>query len=310
MLNSEAYYVNDGAFYIGQTPPQDKPIQTIVRNVDGWGSPIGFSATNMRYVTITKSRFYNNARRHRPERAGLGEVPAAGGQRRSSTTTSSGTTSTSTRATRRSRSATTGRPRRWRRSAPASCCSAAAGTWSRTTGSTATTSAASRRSTASCCTKNPQAISLDRNTVRNNAFGLNGTDLNGHDIVYDGSGSDNCFSLGGVGDTVPGRQVDVRARAPAERVQPGRRASRCSSGPARARSTGWDQARRTRPSRASSRWRSSTREDAPRPHRRPGRRRALERGAGAGRQAEAQDGPDLRQLLPQGRAEGEGRARP
>ena len=61
IINSEAYYVNDGAFYIGQTPPQDNPIQTIVRNVDGWGSPIGFSATNMRYVTITKSRFYNNA---------------------------------------------------------------------------------------------------------------------------------------------------------------------------------------------------------------------------------------------------------
>ena len=61
ILNSEAYYVNDGAFYIGQTPPQDKPKQTIVRNVEGWGSPIGFSATNMRYVTITKSRFYNNA---------------------------------------------------------------------------------------------------------------------------------------------------------------------------------------------------------------------------------------------------------
>ena len=51
------------------------------RNVDGWGSPLGFSATNMRYVTITKSRFYNNARRHRPERAGLGEVPAGRGQR-------------------------------------------------------------------------------------------------------------------------------------------------------------------------------------------------------------------------------------
>jgi hypothetical protein len=61
ILNSEAYYVNDGAFYIGQTPPQDKPKRTIVRNVEGWGSPIGFSATNMRYVTITKSRFYNNA---------------------------------------------------------------------------------------------------------------------------------------------------------------------------------------------------------------------------------------------------------
>ena len=36
-------------------------MQTIVRNVEGWGSPLGFSATNMRYVTITKSRFYNNA---------------------------------------------------------------------------------------------------------------------------------------------------------------------------------------------------------------------------------------------------------
>ena len=61
ILNSEAYHVNDGAFYIGQTPPQDKPKRTIVRNVEGWGSPIGFSATNMRYVTITRSRFYNNA---------------------------------------------------------------------------------------------------------------------------------------------------------------------------------------------------------------------------------------------------------
>ena len=61
MLNSEAYYANDGAFYIGQTPPQAKPVRTIVSNVAGWGSPLGFSATNMRYVTITKSRFYNNA---------------------------------------------------------------------------------------------------------------------------------------------------------------------------------------------------------------------------------------------------------
>jgi hypothetical protein len=32
-----------------------------VRDVESWGNPIGFSATNMRYVTITKSRFYNNS---------------------------------------------------------------------------------------------------------------------------------------------------------------------------------------------------------------------------------------------------------
>ena len=68
MTNSLAYYANDGAYYIGQTPPQTRPKRTIVRNVTGWGSTLGFSATNMRYVTITKSRFFNN---------GLGIVPNA-----------------------------------------------------------------------------------------------------------------------------------------------------------------------------------------------------------------------------------------
>jgi plastocyanin len=38
-----------------------RPKRTIVRNVVGWGSVLGFSATNMRYVTITGSRFFNNA---------------------------------------------------------------------------------------------------------------------------------------------------------------------------------------------------------------------------------------------------------
>ena len=61
MSHSEAYYVSDAGFYIGQTPQQTKPIRSVVRDVESWGNPIGFSATNMRYVTITKSRFYNNA---------------------------------------------------------------------------------------------------------------------------------------------------------------------------------------------------------------------------------------------------------
>jgi hypothetical protein len=51
--------------------------------------------------------------------------------------------------------------------------------------------------------KNPQAMSLDRNVVRNNAFGLGGADPNGRDVAYDGSGSDNCFSLTGVMSTFP-----------------------------------------------------------------------------------------------------------
>jgi len=68
MSDSEAYYHSDAGFYIGQTPQQSNPVRSIVRNVSSWGNPIGFSATNMRYVTITRSRFFNN---------GLGIVPNA-----------------------------------------------------------------------------------------------------------------------------------------------------------------------------------------------------------------------------------------
>ena len=66
--------------------------------------------------------------------------------------------------------------------------------------------------------KNPQAMSLDRNIVQNNAFGLGGTDLNGHDIVYDGSGSDNCFSRRAT-DTYPAEHVEFAVHRH-ERVQP------------------------------------------------------------------------------------------
>ena len=39
--------------------------------------------------------------------------------------------------------------------------------------------------------------------MRNNQFGLNGTDTNGNDLMYDGNGTDNCFSLDGVNSTFP-----------------------------------------------------------------------------------------------------------
>ena len=52
-------------------------------------------------------------------------------------------------------------------------------------------------------TKNPEARALQRNIVRNNQFGLNGTDPNGVDLMYDGNGTDNCFSLEGVTSTFP-----------------------------------------------------------------------------------------------------------
>jgi hypothetical protein len=66
MTDSEAFYNNDSGFYVGQTPPQTKPKRTILRNLVSWGNVLGYSGTNSRYVTITKSKFFNN---------GLGVVP-------------------------------------------------------------------------------------------------------------------------------------------------------------------------------------------------------------------------------------------
>ena len=60
MTNSLAYYMRDAGFYIGSTPRQVRPKRTIIRNLTGWGSAIGWSGTNMKYVTITGSRFFNN----------------------------------------------------------------------------------------------------------------------------------------------------------------------------------------------------------------------------------------------------------
>jgi Right handed beta helix region len=60
MSNSEAYYNNDSGFYIGQTPPQTKPKRTIATNLSSWGNVLGWSGSNMRYVTIKNSDFFNN----------------------------------------------------------------------------------------------------------------------------------------------------------------------------------------------------------------------------------------------------------
>ena len=68
MTNDEAYYNTDAGFYIGQTPVQVKPKRSIIKNISAWGNVLGWSGTNMRYVTITKSRFFNN---------GTGVVPNA-----------------------------------------------------------------------------------------------------------------------------------------------------------------------------------------------------------------------------------------
>src|SRR4051794_13310725 len=68
MANSVGAWNNDSGFYIGQTPVQAKPIRSVVMNVKSYGNTLGFSGTNMRYVTITRSEWFDN---------GIGIVPNA-----------------------------------------------------------------------------------------------------------------------------------------------------------------------------------------------------------------------------------------
>jgi hypothetical protein len=206
ILNSEAYYVNDGAFYIGQTPPQDTPKQTLVRNVEGWGSPIGFSATNMRYVTITKSRFYNNAvgivpnaldsEKFPPDEDNVivdndifwnnlnfheGDPPFEPREEGTAALVPIGTGIL----------LLGGRDHRIEDNR----------IYGNFLGGVAAID--------SILLADPATNTLDRNVVRDNAFGLNGTDVNGYDVVYDGSGSDNCFTLGATDTTFPADRSTV-----------------------------------------------------------------------------------------------------
>jgi hypothetical protein len=201
MRHSEAYYTSDAGFYIGQTPEQARPIRSIVRNVDGWGNAIGFSGTNMRYVTITGSRFYNNAAGIVPNGLDSEKFPPA------------------------EDNVIRGNEIFWNnfdfhQGAPFDA---------RTSGVAAIAPVGSgvvllggRGNLVEgnqifgnfavgvvliedlLLQKNVQARVLVGNVVRDNAFGLGGADLNGRELAYDGNGSDNCFSGNtGVSVTIP-----------------------------------------------------------------------------------------------------------
>jgi hypothetical protein len=201
MLNSEAYYANDGAFYIGQTPPQAKPVQSMVKNVSGWGSPLGFSATNMRYVTITKSRFYNNAAGIVPNALDSEKYPPA-----------ENNVIIDNDIFWNNFNYHTGKPPfSVREDGTAAMAPVGTGILllggrgnrienNRIYGNYLTGVAAVE---GILLQKNPQARALEGNIVRNNQFGLNGTDINGSDLMYDGNGTGNCFSMDGVTSTFP-----------------------------------------------------------------------------------------------------------
>lgn len=201
ILNSEAYYVNDGAFYIGQTPPQDKPKRTIVRNVSGWGAPLGFSATNMRYVTITKSRFYNNAVGIAPNALDSEKFPPA-----------EENVIIDNEIFWNNFNFHQGKPPFPVRS-EGTAALVPVGTGILLFGGKGNRVENNRiygnflagvvAIEGFLVEKTPAARTLERNQIKGNRFGEDGTDVNGMDLVYDGNGTGNCFSMDGVSTTFP-----------------------------------------------------------------------------------------------------------
>jgi len=201
MKNSEAYYVNDGAFYIGQTPPQDKPVQSLVTNVDGWGSPIGFSGTNMRYVTITKSRFYNNAVGIVPNALDSEKYPPA-----------EKNVIIDNDIFWNNFNYHTGRPPFTVRK-EGTAALVPVGTGILLLGGKGNRIENNRiygnflggvgMVQGFLAMKDPETQVLRDNVVGGNQFGLGGTDANGVDYVYDGNGTNNCWSMDGVTSVFP-----------------------------------------------------------------------------------------------------------
>jgi hypothetical protein len=190
MRDSEAAWNNDAGFYIGQTPPQDRPKRSLVTNVKSYGNVLGFSGTNMRYVTITKSEWFNN---------GAGIVPNA---------------LTSEKWPPEEDNVITDNDIFWNnfnyyKAAPFPLRDAAAeatpypvGVGVLLFGGRHNVVEGNRiygnylvgvGAIQQLLLEDESAKDLIGNEVRGNEFGLNGTDLNGRDILYDGNGSDNCF---------------------------------------------------------------------------------------------------------------------
>ena len=68
MRRDSAAWNNDSGFYVGQTPPQTKPVARSSATISSYANVLGYSGHELRYVTITKSKWFNN---------GVGIVPNA-----------------------------------------------------------------------------------------------------------------------------------------------------------------------------------------------------------------------------------------
>jgi hypothetical protein len=202
MVNDVAAWNNDSGFYIGQTPSQQTPKRTIVRDVTSYGNVLGFSGTNMRYVTITKSKWFNN---------GTGIVPNALHSEKYAPPEHNIITDNDVFWNNFNYYA--GAPFKVKPpnedSTPYPVGVGILLFGSRDTQVTNNRVYGNYLAGAGMIqqfllSQEPGAKDLIGNSFTNNAFGLNGTDLNGRDLTYDGNGSDNCFAGNtGVQTTVP-----------------------------------------------------------------------------------------------------------
>jgi hypothetical protein len=192
MRHDTAAWNDDSGFYIGQTPKQTHPVRSIVSDVVSYGNVLGFSGTNMRYVTITKSKWFNN---------GTGIVPNA---------------LDSEKFPPPEDNVITDNDIFWNnfdyyKGAPFKLRPPATGDVPYPTG-VGVLLFGGRRNIVSnnrifgnwtvgagmleqFLLKNAVADgTLIGNQIKNNQFGLDGADLNGRDVFYDGNGNDNCVA--------------------------------------------------------------------------------------------------------------------
>jgi hypothetical protein len=210
MTDDVAAWNNDSGYYIGQTPPQVKPVRSIVSNVVAYGNVLGFSGTNMRYVTIEHSKWFNN---------GTGIVPNALHSEKYAPPEDNVITDNDVFWNNFNYYA--GAPfkiaKNNKDSTPYPVGVGILLFGSRTTQVTNNRIWGNYLGGAGAIqqfllSQEPGAQDLIGNSFTNNQFGLNGTDLNGRDIVYDGNGTNNCFSGNtGVLTTVPDNSSNLPA---------------------------------------------------------------------------------------------------
>jgi hypothetical protein len=192
---------NDSGFYIGQTPKQTKPTRSIATRLKAYGNVIGWSGTNMRYVTITKSKFWNNGTGIVPNALDTEKFPPA------------------------EDNVIADNEVFWNnfdyyKGAPFKLGNTQVGTVPYPVGVGILLYGGNRNqvqnnkvygnwltgvgAVQAITLKEPPLQLLNGNQVTGNTFGLGGTDLNGYDLFYDGDGTGNCFASNtGVTTTLP-----------------------------------------------------------------------------------------------------------